>query len=437
MLRGVVHSFAGSGPPGDAALIAALTFISVILLEAAYIAFATLGVFRFCLGRREQHTLWAFPKVSCVITCYSEGESVRMTVESLTDQDYPGEVEIIAVVDGALANEPTRRALLALCPEVQQRYRRQMRVLPKWQRGGRASSLNAGLAVARGTIIMALDGDTSFDRDMIRLAVARMQEPGVVALAGTLRVRNSRLNLLTRLQALDYLIFRQFVRTGLGEFNVINNIPGAHGVFRTGFLKKLGGWDTGSAEDVDIALRIKKFFGRYPLLRMTADPCVISHTDVPHDWPTFLRQRLRWEGDPVYLHFRKHGPGLRPAVVGWRNFLFTLWYGALFQAVMPLALLFSLLGVLLVAQPFPAFLTIGFAYMLYLSLAAMVWLLKLLLLGDQSGADRRLLWLLPLYPPFVLLLRIWSALAVLQTVLLRSHLDTSMAPWWVLRKGKF
>ncbi|MDF3029893.1 MAG: glycosyl transferase family 2 [Moraxellaceae bacterium] len=360
-----------------------------------------------------------------------------MTVESLADQDYQGEIEIIAVVDGALANAATCQALLALCPEVQQRQRRGMRVLPKWQRGGRASSLNAGLAVAHGAIVMALDGDTSFERDMVRLAVARMQEPDVVALAGTLRVRNSGQNLLTRLQALDYLIFRQFVRTGLGAFNVINNVPGAHGIFQAGFLRKLGGWDTGSAEDVDIALRIKKFFGRYPSLLMTADPHVISHTDVPHEWSTFLRQRLRWEGDPVYLHFRKHGPGFRPAVLGWRNFLFTLWYGALFQTVMPLTLLFSLLAVLLVAEPFHVFQVLDAAYGIYFYLATMVWLLKLLLLGDQSGADFRLFWLLPLYPGFVLLLRIWSALAVLHNLLLRSHLDTSMAPWWVLKKGKF
>ncbi|MFZ5561996.1 MAG: glycosyltransferase family 2 protein [Pseudomonadota bacterium] len=416
-----------------------VTLFTILFLELGYLAFASFGVFRFWLRHQasecdgEKESL----RVSCVITCYSEGRDVQRTILSLLEQSYSGFIEILAVVDGAQQNGETLGAAVAMQGQAAKYPKRSLRVLPKWLRGGRASSLNAGLSFAGGEVIMALDGDTSFDHDMVQRAVGRLQEPGVVALAGTLRVRNAKANLLTRLQALDYLLFRQYVRTGLGEFNVINNIPGAHGVFRIGFLRTVGGWDTGSAEDVDLALRIKKYFRQYPGLRVAADPHVISHTDVPDRWHDFFRQRLRWEGDPVYLHLRKHGPSLRPSIIGWKNFWFTLWYGVTFQILIPPAWLVSLLGILALSEVGTAVAIFLQIYFLYLCAALYAFTLDILLLSERPRSDSGLFPLLPLYPLFVVLVRLWSAFAVFHSLLLRSHLDTSMAPWWVLRKGKF
>lgn len=423
---------------GSSTAVAVMLFLAVVMLELLYLAFVSLGVLRFWVRRhRDAQLAELFPMVSCVITCYSEGRDVQRTILSLLDQDYAGRIEILPVVDGAYQNKATLSAAKEMAFYLPRFSRRALHVVPKWIRGGRASSLNAGLALAQGAIVMALDGDTSFDRDMVRRAVARFRDPGIVAVAGTLRVRNVRRNLLTRLQALDYLLFRQFVRTGLGEFNIVNNIPGAHGIFRAAFLRVVGGWDTGSAEDVDLALRIKKYFHRRPDLRIASDPHVISHTDVPERWGDFLRQRLRWEGDPAYLYLRKHLNSLSPAIMGWRNFLFCMWYGLTFQITMPLLLILSLLYLLLFTTMEIGSLILLLAYGLYLAIAAMLYVLHLLLVSERRREDMRLFWLLPIYPVFVLLVRIWSAFAVCHNLLLRSHLDSSMAPWWVLRKGKF
>lgn len=45
-----------------------------------------------------------YPSVSCLVLCYSEGEGVTASAESLLHQDYPGHVEVIMVIDGATAN---------------------------------------------------------------------------------------------------------------------------------------------------------------------------------------------------------------------------------------------------------------------------------------------------------------------------------------------
>ena len=42
-----------------------------------------------------------------------------------------------------------------------------------------------------------------------------------------------------------------------------------------------------------------------------------------------------------------------------------------------------------------------------------------------------------LVPAFTFVLRIWNALATLREMAMRSHLDSSMAPWWVLKRTKF
>ncbi|MDQ8036401.1 MAG: glycosyltransferase [Pedobacter sp.] len=423
----------------DPALLAVALFPMVLLLEMPYIGLICLGVCRFWL--RQQITpapeAGFLPKVSCVITCYSEGRDVQRTILSLLDQDYAGVIEILPAIDGAKQNAVTLRAAQEMMPQVVHFPRRELKVLPKWLRGGRVSGLNTGLSVATGQIVMALDGDTSFDRDMVRLAVDHFRDPDVVALAGSLRVRNLRKNLITRLQAVEYVMSLQFSRAGLAEFNIVNNVSGAHGIFRTAFLRKMGGWDNGTAEDLDLTLRIKKYFSRHPELRITSDPYVIGHTDVPHTLKDFFNQRLRWDGDLAYLYFRKHHETLRPSLMGWKNFLVYLWSGLLFQVILPPILILSLLYLLVFSSAAVAIFSLLLSYVFYLGLTLFMYLLHLLLVSERPREDAGLIWVLPLFPFFAMATRIWSALAIAHSLLLRSHLDSSMAPWWVLKKGKF
>src|SRR5690606_14177170 len=152
--------------------------------------------------------------------------------------------------------------------------------IAKWQRGGRVSSLNAGLSLAKGEIIMALDGDTSFDNTMVSAMVAHFADPEVPAVAGSLRVRNAKASMTTAMQAIEYLLSIHMSKIGLAEWNVVNNISGAFGAFRRSFLNHIGGWDTHTAEDLDITLRIKNY-ARRRKIRIPFEPNAIGHTDAP------------------------------------------------------------------------------------------------------------------------------------------------------------
>lgn len=415
-------------------------FPFVLLFELPVQLFVMLGALRRHLAEKRAGRAPAvayFPRVSCIITCYSEGKDVQKTVRTLTEQIYPGHIELLAIVDGSVQNRTTLDALRALVPYVDRSPRRRLHVIPKIQRGGRVSSLNQGLALATGEIVMALDGDTSFDNDMIRNAVRHFADPNVVAVAGNLRVRNARRTLVTRLQALEYMLSIHLSRCGLDAFNLVNNISGAFGVFRRRFIAQIGGWDSGSAEDLDLTLRIKKYFGRNPRLRIRFEPRAMGHTDVPETMRQFLRQRLRWDGDLSYLYLRKFRHALRPGLLGMRNFIALIWTGFFFQLALPFVVVGYCSYVFFVYPPAVVLGLLAFVYLFYALLTAAMYLEYLLICSERRAADAQLAWLVPLFAGFTFVTRCWSAVATLSEMLLKSHLDSAMAPAWVLRRTKF
>lgn len=414
-------------------------FPFVLLFELPLQIVVMLGAVRRYLegGHIASQALPFTPKVSCIITCYSEGADVQLTIRTLTEQLYDGQIEMLAIVDGAVQNRATLLALRALQRYVNARPGRRLEIVPKVQRGGRVSSLNQGLALASGPVVMALDGDTSFENDMVSHAVRHFADRNVVAVAGNLRVRNATSTLVTRLQALEYALSIHLSRAGLDAFNVVNNVSGAFGVFRREFLCKIGGWDSGTAEDLDLTLRIKKYFGRYPNLRIRFEPRAMGHTDAPTTLRQFLKQRLRWDGDLSYLYLRKYRHHLRPGLLGLRNFVAFVWTGLLFQLVTPFVLLGYTTYVLLVYPAAAVLGVLAFVYLFYTFLAALMFAQYWLLYSERRRQDLKLAVLLPLFPLFTFAMRCWNAVATLAELLTRSHLESAMAPLWVLRRTKF
>jgi cellulose synthase/poly-beta-1,6-N-acetylglucosamine synthase-like glycosyltransferase len=413
-------------------------FPYVVIFELPVQLTIMLGALRSYLMRRgEERTPGYAPRVSCIVTCYSEGPDVRRTVESLTEQLYDGHIEILAIVDGVVQNRVTFDALRSLQSYVARRPRRRLEVIGKLQRSGRVSSLNQGLALARGEVVMALDGDTSFDNDMVRHAVRHFADRNVVAVAGNLRVRNAKRTLVTRLQAVEYMLSIHLSRAGLDAFNILNNISGAFGIFRRDFVVRIGGWDSGTAEDLDLTLRIKKYFARHPKLRLRFEPRAIGHTDAPEKFTQFLKQRLRWDGDLSYLYLRKFRHALRPGLLGLRNYAALLWTGFLFQLVFPFVVI-AYTGYVFFAYSAGFVLGVfAFVYLFYLLLTVAMYLEYLLLYSERRAYDLRFAWVIVLLPAFAFVTRCWNGVATLMELTTGAHLDSSMAPPWVLRRTKF
>ncbi len=414
-----------------------MLFPFFLVFELPLNVLVMLGVFRWYARQRSlvpRQSLYR-PRVSCIITCYSEGMDVQKTLLSLCEQTYPGHIEIVPVVDGAAVNHETLEAVRRFTVDPQLYPRRYLRPIAKWQRGGRVSSLNAGLALCNGEIIMVHDGDTSFDNNMVSAMVRHFEDPSVPAVAGSLRVRNVWASLTTAIQALEYLLSIHMSKIGLSEWNLVNNVSGAFGAFRRSFIERAGGWDTHTAEDLDMTLRIKSYFGRYRHMRIPFEPEAIGHTDAPVTFRQFLMQRLRWDGDLLFLYVRKHPSSITPRLMGWANFLMTLLSGFFFQLVLPFIILGYSLFALLVLPWYTLALLAALVYLLYLGITLMLFLCMLLMVSERPREDLRLAVLVPLFPLFMFILRCWSAVAMLNELLRRGHEETSMAPWWVIKKA--
>ncbi|WP_068546567.1 glycosyltransferase family 2 protein [Thalassotalea crassostreae] len=378
------------------------------------------------------------PSVSCIITCYGEGDAIKDTILTLCEQIYPGNIQIIPVIDGAKQNADTYQAALDCLPLAKKYHNRTIDILPKWQRGGRVSTLNAGLYRAKGEIVINVDGDTSFDNSMVYEMMKEFEDPNVPAVGGSLRVRNWNKSMVTRMQALEYMISMQAGKTGLAEWNLINNISGAFGAFRRKFLQQIGGWDTHSAEDLDLTVRIKQYMTRHPNIRIPFATKAIGHTDAPETWSELFWQRMRWDGDLLFLYLRKHPYAFSPKLLGFKGFVFTLIYGVLQNILMPL--LVVLFNIYLITyynmELFLAMIIVQF--FVYLVLSLIHFFIFLFAISERPRQDMKIIyWLLYFpFPIYTLVTRVFSAIAILNEVFRRGHEESNMAPWWVLKKGK-
>ncbi|MCK5829315.1 MAG: glycosyltransferase family 2 protein [Methylococcales bacterium] len=408
----------------------------LLAVELPLLLIVFTGIIRWAFLQTQQPAqIPRYPSVSCICTCYSEGEGVNGTFLSVLEQTYPGQIEIIAVIDGASKNMDTFQAARRFRDRMPSKFNRKFTLLPKWQRGGRVSALNSGLSVATGEIIMALDGDTSFDNDMVGRAILHFSDPAVPAVAGSLRVRNLNRSLATRMQGLEYILSLQSGKTGLSAWNLVNNISGAFGIFRRSFLRKIGGWNTHTAEDLDLTMRIRAYATRYNNFHLPFEPHSVGHTDAPESYRELFQQRLRWDGDLLFIYLRKHWPSMTPKLMGWRAYLFILLYGILQNILMPLLVTGYTLWLFFNYPPAFVIVVNILLYFLYLILSTIMYITHLLLVSERPADDLKMAVWLPLYPLHSMLMRYWSAFAILNEIFLRTHEETGMAPWWVIRKG--
>lgn len=243
-------------------------------------------------------------------------------------------------------------------------------------------------------------------------------------------------SVLTRMQAIEYLVSIQGGKTGLGQWNLLNNISGAFGAFRRKTLLQIGGWDTHTAEDLDLTLRLKQYFSRHPSWRIPFATLAIGHTDVPVSFKALILQRLRWDGDLLFLYFRKHWPAFSPKLLGKSTFIFTLLYGFLQNVLMPPIVTFYMLWIC-ISYPWPAAVsTFIFLYQVYLVILIFMYLLVVISVSERPKSDLKLAIWLPLYPLYSFFMRLVNLFALCNEVLRRSHEESAMAPWWVLKRGR-
>ncbi len=259
------------------------------------------------------------PLVTILVPCYNEGAVVQGSIRSLLELDYP-RYEIIVIDDGSADDTYAKARVFEGV-----HGNAEVRVIRKTN-AGKAVALNTGIAAARGEFVLCMDGDSALHPATLRKAVRHLADPKVGAVAGSVKVVN-RTNLLSSLQALEYIEGLNMVRAAQGFFRLVNIIPGPIGIFRRSALRRVGGYDHDTfAEDCDLTL---KLLGEG--WQIHYEPDAIAYTEAPEKLLDLLKQRYRWTRG-ILQAIRKHRRSLVDPRHGF-GVCFTLWY-MIFEGIM-------------------------------------------------------------------------------------------------------
>jgi peptidoglycan-N-acetylglucosamine deacetylase len=328
--------------------------------------------------------------VSVLIPAHNEARVIAETVKRILDSGYPG-AQVIVIDDGSTDGTSD---------VVHDRFGSDRRVtLLTIPNAGKARAINAGLALARGEVVVALDADTQFEKDTIAKLARWFIDPKIGAVAGNAKVGN-RINMLTRWQALEYITAQNLERRALAALGCITVVPGAVGAWRREALIKLGGFPTDTlAEDQDLTIAIQK--AGYKAL---FDADAVAWTEAPDKIMTLTRQRYRWSFGTLQCLW-KHSDACLNRRYGALG-LVALPQVWLFQIV--LGLISPLVDVMLIFQAVGAvadYLQHGEQYdptniklaCLYYAIFMIVDLAAAIFaFAFEKGEDRRLLWWLAL-----------------------------------------
>lgn len=222
--------------------------------------------------------------VSIVIAARNEEAGIADTIRRAAASDYAGPITIV------LADNGSTDGTCMVADQVAAELGIHLEVVHESE-PGKAHALNAALANISTAYVITVDADTLLHREAVRRLVSRLESapPDTVAVAGSVLVRNSRDNLLTRMQEWDYYLGITVVKRVQGLYQSTLVAQGAFSLYRTEEIRKVGGWPDAIGEDIVVTWRLLADGGR-----VYFEPTAIAFTDVPTSVRHFMRQRARW-----------------------------------------------------------------------------------------------------------------------------------------------
>lgn len=239
---------------------------------------------------KESKIRESLPPVTILIAAYNEEKVVSDTINSILAQKYSGKMELIIIDDGS--NDATASVVSALIeshPSINDMFT--VELLQQYENKGKAAALNKGLAHADHDVIVTIDADCYiFDGSLANLVVNFIDGPAnTAAVAGTILVRNSRRNLLTRLQEWDYFHGIAIVKRIQSLFQGTLVAQGALTVYSKKAILNVGGWCETVGEDIVLTWALLNA-GHHIGYAENA----FAFTSVPDNYKQFFRQRQRW-----------------------------------------------------------------------------------------------------------------------------------------------
>lgn len=262
---------------------AAVVMVSVVAyLPGGVVAFLAVSL----LLDRQPTLRVASPTaaVTVVIAARNEAGSIATTLRYVANQDYAGPVTVMLAdngsTDGTAGEARGAAADLGL-----------QLVVVHESRPGKSHALNSALAAVTTDLVVTLDADTLPHSTALRSLVARLESSPnrVVAVAGSVLVRNSRQGFWARMQEWDYFLGIASVKRMQGLYQGTLVAQGAFSLYRTDAVRAVHGWPDAIGEDIVVTWNLLSRGGS-----VYFEPLAVAFTTAPAGFRHFVRQRARW-----------------------------------------------------------------------------------------------------------------------------------------------
>ena len=254
------------------------------------------AAFSLMMDRRPKRLqLASYPGITILIAAYNEAASIQDTLVSISVQDYPGELQVIVINDGS------RDETADIVREAQLKFP-WLSLLDLKQNAGKAHALNEGLKLAQHDLVITVDADSYLHRVALIHIVERYlaDPPNTRAVAGTILVRNSRENLLTKTQEWDYFLGIAATKRMQSLYQGTLVAQGAFSIYDRHALIEVGGWPECVGEDIVLTWALLNAGHR---VGHCEDACLF--TNAPTTLKLFVKQRQRWARGMIEV-FIKH-----------------------------------------------------------------------------------------------------------------------------------
>lgn len=220
-------------------------------------------------------------KISILIPCHNEEESIEACVQSCLDQTRPAD-QVLVVNDGS-----TDRS-----GEILKKFGDKIRVitLPK-ATGNKSYAQEMGLKFLTGEVFVVTDGDTILDKHFVEyVEEGFINNPELSAMSGY--IRSLEYNWLTACRAFEYSIGQNIHKLAQHHLGFLFVIPGAAGAFKTEHFKKYLSFEHDTlTEDLDFTYRLHEYD-----LKILYDRRMIVYTQDPATIHSYVNQVRRWFG---------------------------------------------------------------------------------------------------------------------------------------------
>jgi cellulose synthase/poly-beta-1,6-N-acetylglucosamine synthase-like glycosyltransferase len=161
--------------PGDLPVAEFIFWLCLLLPVYAYLGYPLLLTLLSPLFEARRHTVAIPMNVSIVIAAHNEARHIEHKLRTLLAQDYePVSLQIILASDGS-TDDTVACAHKVVDPRI---------TVLDLPRQGKAATLNAGVALSTGDILVFTDADNQWSRDTLGHLLAPLSDPQVGACAG-------------------------------------------------------------------------------------------------------------------------------------------------------------------------------------------------------------------------------------------------------------